>query len=46
MLGMESGKRHLLQIMLNLNLLMMLVRHPFSTFSLEKIASGIPDAIP
>jgi hypothetical protein len=34
-LGMKSGKRSILQKMLYLHFMMMLVRHPFSTFTPE-----------
>jgi hypothetical protein len=34
-LGMKSGRHHFIQIMLNLHLFMMLVRHPFSAFISE-----------
>ena len=46
-LGLKSGRRHFIQIMLNLHLLIMFVRHPSSAFiskifpSNEKIDGSI-----
>jgi hypothetical protein len=36
-MGMKSGRRHFIQLILNLHLLMMRVRHPYSVFSPEII---------